>query len=397
MIEYVEVRNFRSIESCEIPLGPITVLFGQTAGGKSSLLYALLCFRNFLVNPNQAADGIFNLGFQNLGGFEACVFNHETTREIVVGVRYRTERGNGKYSFRLTKSTVDLMLSAEGLEMRTGDLAMPFSLVQVFTSTHGEGEGELNVAWNGITSTVTPKTPTADTQAKAQDLAVKLNTSGEIVRRVDIAPHRRGFFKPTYTTVPLSQTPTNDDEVASLIISDMNLAPRVSTCTEEIFGRDFRLYQSPGTAVVYFQTTDKKAKMPVLLVNDGFGVNQAVYLLAKILRTDVDVVLIEEPEIHLHPTIIRQLARVLCSIAKDEGKQLIFTTHSEQFLVSILTCVKEGLISADSVCCYHLTREKKSTIFHPQQVKTNGQIEGGLSSFVEAETEDLRKFLGLQR
>ncbi len=70
-------------------------------------------------------------------------------------------------------------------------------------------------------------------------------------------------------------------------------------------------------------------------MNDGFGVNQVVYMLAKIHRQDVETVLIEEPEIHLHPTIIRKFARVLARIATEENKQLLFTTHSEQFLLSI--------------------------------------------------------------
>src|SRR5207245_11073470 len=86
MLQSVEIGNFRSVEGpATVALGPLTVLFGPTAAGKSTLLYALSALRNFALNPNQTVDGFFNLGFQNLGGFDACVFNHELYRKITLG------------------------------------------------------------------------------------------------------------------------------------------------------------------------------------------------------------------------------------------------------------------------------------------------------------------------
>ena len=133
----------------------------------------------------------------------------------------------------------------------------------------------------------------------------------------------------------------------------------------EIFDRDFRTYTPPGTATTFLQTTEQKgARVPGLLVNDGFGVNQVVYMLAKIHRPEVETVLIEEPEIHLHPTVIRRFARVLAHLSIEEEKQLVFTTHSEQFLLSILACVKERVLKPDQVRCYHVVREGKKTAFN---------------------------------
>jgi len=97
--------------------------------------------------------------------------------------------------------------------------------------------------------------------------------------------------------------------------------------------------------------------------------------------------------IHLHPSIVRKFARVACALVKEEGKQLIFTTHSEQFLISLLACVTDGTFEADDLKCLHAVRDRKTSSFQEQRVLPTGQIEGGLSAFIESEMEDLQKFL----
>ncbi len=396
MLEKVAVSGFRSVEGQRVDLGPVSVFYGPTSGGKSTLFYSLLAFRNFILNPTQALDGIFNLGFQSLGSFKDCVFDHDDSKQMGIGIDYSFNGANGSFGVTLAKATADIRLSALGLEMKTGVVPVPYPLSPPQIFNLSQENAEFKVTWNGVNSTVAHAAPTAETQGQGAEIAKVLNASVEVLRRIDVAPHKRGFFKPSYSVVATSATPTSEDEVASIIINDMNLPGRISASLEQIFGRDFRIYTSPGTAVTFFQTTDKKNRVPGLLVNDGFGVVQVVYILAKLQRVDVDTLLVEEPEIHLHPSVMRQFARELCVLVKEEGKQLLLATHSEQFLVSLLTCVKEGILDARDVRCYYVARQKKVSVFSEQKVHAGGQVDGGLRSFVEAETEDLRSFLSIQ-
>ncbi len=394
MLTKLSVRNFRSIESCDVEFAPITIFFGPTSAGKSTLFYALLVLRNFILSPNQALDGLFNLGFQNLGGFDACIFNHVVSKALGVTAYFGEKRS---YSLYLRKTDADLIEQAEFLDMAT-KVPIPYGANQSWPYSYQEKDEEFAVNWNGFASTVSSKSGTPEAQARAVKLAEALNTPVEAIKRIDVCPHRRGFFKPSYSPAPLTPTPTSEDEVATLIINDQNGPPRISINTVEIFDRDFRTYTPPGTATTFLQTTEQKgARVPGLLVNDGFGVNQVVYMLAKIHRPEAETVLIEEPEIHLHPTVIRRFARVLAHLATEEEKQLIFTTHSEQFVLSILACVKEGLLSPDQVRCYHVVREGKKTAFNNAPVSSDGQVSGGLSSFLEGELEDIKSFLSVHQ
>ncbi len=391
MLSKLSVENFRSIQKCDVDLAPITVFFGPTSAGKSTLFYSLLVLRNFVLTPNTALDGLFNLGFQNLGGFEACIFDHAISKTINVAAHF----ANRSYGVNLGKQSAVIAARSEVIEMQA-TVPIPYAANQSFASTYSENDEEFAINTNGFASTVSAKSGTPEAQAKAVSIAEALNFPVEAIKKVDVCPHRRGFFKPTYSPTPLTPTPTSEDEVATLIINDQNAPPRISIDTAEIFDRDFRTYTAPGTATTFLQTTEQTgARIPGLLVNDGFGVNQVVYMLAKIHRQDVETVLIEEPEIHLHPTIIRRFARVLARLATEENKQLLFTTHSEQFLLSLLACVKEKLLRPDQLRCYHVTRERKRTDFNPEPVTEDGQISGGLSSFMEGELQDIKSFLSV--
>jgi len=45
--------------------------------------------------------------------------------------------------------------------------------------------------------------------------------------------------------------------------------------------------------------------------------------------------------------------------------------------------------------CYHVTREGKQTVFNPAAVSGEGQVSGGLSSFMEGELQDIKSFLSV--
>jgi predicted ATPase len=389
MLTRLDVQNFRSIQNGEVEFAPITIFFGPTSSGKSTLFYALLVLRNFILNPNQAIDGLFNFGFQNLGGFEACVFNHVAGGTLGV----RAHFGKRSYGASLRKADADIFEDSEFLKMVL-KVPIPYGTNQTAPFAYSEKDEEFLVNWNGFASTVSSKSGVPEAQARAVTIAEELNAPVEAIKRVDICPHRRGFFKPSYSPTPLTPTPTSEDEVATLIINDPNAAPRISINTVEIFDRDFRTFTVPGTATTFLQTTEQTgARIPGLLVNDGTGVNQVVYMLAKIHRPEADTILIEEPEVHLHPTVIRKFARVLARLATEESKQLVFTTHSADFLVAMLACVKEKRLTPQHLRCYHVSREKKHTIFTHEPVTDDGQISGGLFSFVEGELQDIKSFL----
>ena len=86
--------------------------------------------------------------------------------------------------------------------------------------------------------------------------------------------------------------------------------------------------------------------------------------------------------------------RTFVEIMRNEDKRFLLTTHSEALVLALLTEVSSKNLKPDEVAFYLTTREGKETKFERQEVNELGQIEGGLTSFMEGELEDVAAFFG---
>jgi hypothetical protein len=387
------VKNFRAIREQELDIAPITVLYGMNGTGKSSVLYALLTLKNIVLNPNQPVDAFFGYGFLGLGNFKAVVFDHNDREPIELGVSVtEVSEGEIRYFVRLNPSNGEFRFYSEPSFRLALSVAFPYP-----ANAHEErGWDGFRVVWNGLLVQVEPTNITPETKERAEFLARRFNQPIELVRTTEIVPLRRGFSKPYYGAVSLSPLLVSEDEVATLLATDPYLLGKVSVYLERIVSHSLYYHAQLGTAIFTLNTVDRTTGMTCELVNEGFGVNHLVFLLTKALRSDVRIVCIEEPEIHLHPSAQRKLAQALVDIAQNENKHFIITTHSETFLMALLAEVARGRLAPEQLACYWAVKKGKEAQFERQQVNERGQIECGLASFMEGELEDLKAFFGME-
>lgn len=392
------VQNFRSIQSQEVEIAPITLFYGPNASGKSSFLYALLTLRNIVLAPNQQVPGFFNFQVVSLGGFREVVFNHDMQKEIRLGIHLEKEVVERiEYGIELRENQGRFFIN-RSVPWQSGQWGLPVSFPypgnqQIDLEIRTQDGKTLTFTWNGLTCGIAQPIPPPP---EAEDFVRWLNAPVAILRKVAFVPHRRGFFQPQYSMLQASPFLMQDTELASLLASDKYLQDQVSFWLEEIANRSFRVHFQPGTGLFSLDTFDRSAGVTTELVNDGFGVNQLVYLLAKVLHPEVQIVCIEEPEIHLHPSAIRRLARRLVKLTREEEKYLLMTSHSEALVTAFLAVVARGELRPEDLACYLVTKEGKVSKFGRQVVNEKGQVEGGLGPFMEGELEDIRAFLGVE-
>ncbi len=393
----LDIKNFRSIRDQSVELAPITVLYGPNGSGKSSLLYALLVMKNIILNPNRTTGNFFDLGFINLGSFEAVVHDHHPDREISFQIEFgKPEQNILRWSVEFGKHDGRFLLS---YDIKGAPLVfeLPISFPYRFDlSAQREmnlDDQSLNVIWDGINARLeNVESPGPDKFAK--NLVSTLNSPTELLRNTGSVPLQRGFTQVTYSILPVTPSLVTEDEMASLLVLDKNLVSRVSRYLERIAGRDFRVNVTPGTAIFSLDVTDRCTGVGTEIVNDGFGVNQVAWLLARTLYGGASWICVEEPETHLHPSAIRELAKTFVELMRVEDRRFIFTTHSEALVLALLSEVARGHLKPDDVAFYLTSKEGKETRFERQEINKHGQVEGGLTSFMEGELEDLAVLYG---
>jgi predicted ATPase len=401
MIRKLYLKNFRGIERQEIELGKISIFTGPNNSGKSTLIYGLLTLKNIIINPNQSLDSFLNLGFLSLGGFSQTVYFKEENRQITVGIECETGEVTSEYSATFGKKTSTLSLKAHRPVEVSIDLDVSFPYpanastgVEVATDY-----GKFSIAWNGITPTINAEAVDAEMLSKQKDLlqevSLSLTNPLEELRSVDFIPLRRGFTKPTYSSVPLQSQLMSDDELSTLLATDRDLEGRVAFYLEKILDRTFSVRPTIGTANFALQSRDRTTGFVSDLVNEGFGTNQLVTILTKALRKEVSTICIEEIEIHLHPELMDRVVGVLIDIAMDENKQFIISTHSEHIVSSALNYISKRKLMPADFKLYYLHKDKKRAIVEEQQVNEKGQVAGGLKSFYDTDLHNIRDFFNI--
>ena len=85
---------------------------------------------------------------------------------------------------------------------------------------------------------------------------------------------------------------------------------------------------------------DTTTRAKTNFVDVGFGLGQIVPVLAEICIESGGPVLIEQPELHLHPRAQASLAKVF--VDASQRRQMIIETHSEHLLLAIQRLVQDG-------------------------------------------------------
>ena len=128
---------------------------------------------------------------------------------------------------------------------------------------------------------------------------------------------------------------------------------------------------------------DKRTNTEISGKDLGYGISQILPILYQsILIPDKTqkVIMIEQPELHLHPKVQLQLANLFTNVMKTHElnghpTQFLIETHSENLILRIQNLVKQGELSPDEVQIIYVGVNEDTGSWH-KQIKLNpdGQL-----------------------
>ncbi len=130
------------------------------------------------------------------------------------------------------------------------------------------------------------------------------------------------------------------------------------------------------------------------------GCKQIASVVAELIATpEHSVVMIEEPEISLHPEHQALLPLLFADVIKSFNKQVIVSTHSTILILALMDAV-EGhpdydvpTLEANEIAVYHVERKNGQTIVKPLELSPEGLPKEGIPSFLRVEQELFKRLV----
>jgi predicted ATPase len=301
-ISSIKIKNFKRIEETNVPLGPITVVVGGNNSGKSCVLQA----PHFAVNLLQAIviEGDNTIPAQNL-------------RYLPTGDVLDLSHGE-----RLTEETAPVQITFEVDEAINGTDKRAYKV----GLSRGEG---LNIL----------------IESDSDDQA-------ETAMSNSLQPF--SIYVPGLAGIPLQEEYRSDAIIASAIArGDANLylrnvllrISRDDGKLERLNSYLNRVVEGGELIVQFDESIDshirawiRKDARDTPIDAMGTGILQFLQILAYIIEYRPALVLLDEPDAHLHPNNQRLIALLLDEVVQDGHTQVVLATHSRTLLDAFRQC-----------------------------------------------------------
>jgi predicted ATPase len=138
----------------------------------------------------------------------------------------------------------------------------------------------------------------------------------------------------------------------------------------------FRLHEIAPESRIYEVRLQRTPDSPEVAFTDiGFGVSQVLPVITLCYYVpERSILILEQPEIHLHPAVQMALADAIIDAVKTRSIQVIIESHSEHFLLRLQRRIAEGVLSPKDARLYFCELQGGESRLTPLQVDRGGNI-----------------------
>lgn len=369
-IENIKIKNFKLLKDISIKLGDLTLITGVNSSGKSSFIQALLLLK-------QNKDLIANIEANNLFLQSSIKKNEkiDAMKEIIKKIKYSPININGEYiQIGEKKDLFHQDVFEENIEI---SMSINEKLITRYL-----------IDYHNISIKIEPKDAISSVLNLFNDRFQYLNTdriqpkniyslSSSYISKNNIGNHGE------YTAHYLDENRHKELDIKYLIHPNAKtnfLLENVSHWLSEISsGVEVLSKKYPdiqGIGLSYKYTYGENTTHEYSPLNVGFGITYALPIIVAILKSKPnDLLIIENPESHLHPKAQSKIAE-LCAIASANGVQIIVETHSDHFLNSLRVATKKEKIKSEQIKIYYFEKDDLtlSAKVHSLTIDKNGSI-----------------------
>ncbi|WP_405695886.1 DUF3696 domain-containing protein [Streptomyces coelicoflavus] len=410
-LERFSLENYRCFKDRqEVELGRITVVLGRNNAGKSAIVRALP-----VLSTGVRTDSPYPLDLDPAQGFASSFTDliHGSSPHGRISVGFSSRMSDGQE----LNAEVDIQNIADqgtqlvsSLKIRCGMESEEFFWVpgpDAYSSekrTYRVGRSERKLSFRGLLPDVSDW---SDSLGGVAQVSRRMREDFDDIRY--LGPFRDGperFFRATSRSSG-SVGSRGEKALGILVTDEMRGRGRVSRELNNLLA-----HMLPGW---HFVVTDVGAGMYVPRLHStrdpdifvhlddvGTGVVQFLPLLIQRAADRAEppphpvIEIVEEPELHLHPSAHATIADLYIDAARDSNVRFLVETHSENFLLRLRRRVAEKQLKAEDLKIYFVEQEEGSAYLRKIEVDTLGNIDYWPKGVFSEDFEEVRALADAQ-
>lgn len=376
MLTRIDLHYFKCFDLLKLPLAPLTMLSGSNASGKSSVLQALVLLHQTMHEHEWSTRLMLNGSAIRLGTVSDVVDKVHGRRTFEIALEDGELRCHWSFSGERSEMSmaIDSTCIVDSLNKK------PEVLRYLLPLDVDDAAKSLAERLRGLTYITAERVgPREVYTLEDRQIATVVGPEGE-------------------HAVCLLHWGRDEPVPNSLVLQDVaNTRLRQVEARMGIFfpGCGLVVQQIPQTNAVTLglrTSADTDFHRPIHV---GYGLTQVLpIIIAALSAIEGDILLIENPEVHLHPAGQALMGQFLGDVARA-GIQVIVETHSDHVLNGIRRAVKAERLSPEQVAIHFFRPRSVETpqVLSPQ-IDRSGSIDSWPSGFFDQFDKDMNYFAG---
>jgi len=378
-IKKLHLKNFKCFESLDLEFKNITLLAGVNGAGKSSVIQSLLLLKQSILdnsfNSNDNNVLALNGEFVEIGKGKDALYEYAKSDILSIGIV--GENGALSYQF-IYDADLDILKFKEEQELSKDERYR-----KIYELSNS---GLIDKSFQYLRAERIGPSPTYFMSDRYVKSLNQIGLKGEF------AAHYLAEYGKTDAMLPQLFHPNQ---------SSSKLLDQVEAWMGEI---------SPGVQITatpvdnaelvslsYAFKTNKEFSNKYRSTNVGFGITYALPVVLALLNAKAGaVVIIENPEAHLHPKGQTKMGELLARAA-SAGIQIIVETHSDHILNSLRIAVKHKVLTPEQISINFFRREEYAgypyTEVVPIAINNEGQLNYWPEEFFDEWDKNLQELL----
>ena len=375
MLRNIGLKNFKCWQTLDIDLAPITLFFGTNSSGKTAILQSLLMLKQTArgFDPKQHINfGGSDRDYVDLGSYLDLIFGHSSGKNIGVNLSWSTSTTVTSTLSPGVRESITLKSITYKVSWGFEDNIYLDKLEYIVDSDDSaqasvrvcrENDEEYSLTFPISGEKDKPQIISSPAHSYALPWHVLLNTKSkdrvplfgvveELEQFVDgvryLGPLRARPKRHYLWTggTPGVLEPDGANTIQNLIASrreDRILLSHVERRLKKMYLVDAFDVKPIDQNERLYEATATIGGIETSLIDVGFGVSQVLPVITMLLSApEGSIVLLEQPELHLHPNAQSALADLLLFAAEQRKLQLIVESHSEHILRRLQRRVAEA-------------------------------------------------------